>query len=140
MTQETSFFRYPAVYDAFEKRILPEVQERKVLAEPAHAAHLERRMFHGRRALLDRDTMCDALKFAESWKIEILATDVSRRALNHAERGIYKGRASGSVAEKQLATHFTETKDGYQVKPRIQKMISFTQMNLARAVYVGSMD
>ena len=26
LTQETSFFRYPAVYDALEKRILPEVQ------------------------------------------------------------------------------------------------------------------
>jgi chemotaxis protein methyltransferase CheR len=85
-------------------------------------------------------TIADALSFADSWKLEILATDVSRNALKQAERGVYKGRAIASVNGKQLATHFTETKEGYQVKPRIQKMITFTQMNLASAVYVGRMD
>ena len=29
LTQETSFFRYPAVYDAFEKRVLPELHTKK---------------------------------------------------------------------------------------------------------------
>jgi chemotaxis protein methyltransferase CheR len=29
LTQETSFFRYPAVFEALRKKILPEVQERK---------------------------------------------------------------------------------------------------------------
>src|ERR1700684_4391971 len=29
LTQETSFFRYPAVYEALEKRIVPEIEERK---------------------------------------------------------------------------------------------------------------
>ena len=55
LTQETSFFRYPGGFrSAAKSKILPEVQERKVLAESAHAAHLERRLLHGRRALLDR--------------------------------------------------------------------------------------
>ncbi|MGH7837598.1 MAG: CheR family methyltransferase, partial [Candidatus Binataceae bacterium] len=34
LTQETSFFRYPAVYAALEKKILPEVQERKFWENP----------------------------------------------------------------------------------------------------------
>ena len=29
---------------------------------------------------------------------------------------------------------------GQQVKPRLRKMVTFTQMNLASAVYVGRMD
>jgi len=29
LTQETSFFRYPAVYDTFEKRVLPELHVKK---------------------------------------------------------------------------------------------------------------
>ena len=29
LTQETSFFRYPAVYEAFEKRVLPELHTKK---------------------------------------------------------------------------------------------------------------
>src|SRR5208282_1346347 len=34
LTQETSFFRYPAVFEALEKTILPEVQERKFWQNP----------------------------------------------------------------------------------------------------------
>jgi chemotaxis protein methyltransferase CheR len=34
LTQETSFFRYPAVYEALEKKILPEVQDRKFWESP----------------------------------------------------------------------------------------------------------
>ena len=34
LTQETSFFRYPAVYEALEKKILPEMQERKFWESP----------------------------------------------------------------------------------------------------------
>jgi chemotaxis methyl-accepting protein methylase len=44
LTQETSFFRYPDVYEVFQKRVLPEM----------HMKNLERRMLHGRRAVLDR--------------------------------------------------------------------------------------
>jgi chemotaxis protein methyltransferase CheR len=39
-----------------------------------------------------------------------------------------------------LATHFSKVSGGHQVKPRLRKMVSFTQMNLASAVYVGRMD
>src|SRR5205807_2109523 len=52
----------------------------------------------------------------------------------------YKGRSIASVSEKQLANHFSEVSAGQQVKPRLRKMISFAQMNLASAVYVGRMD
>jgi chemotaxis protein methyltransferase CheR len=85
-------------------------------------------------------TIADALSFADTWKLEILATDVSRHALKSAERGLYSGRSLASVSAKQLETHFTKVNDAYQVKPRLKKMVTFTQMNLASAVYVGRMD
>jgi chemotaxis protein methyltransferase CheR len=50
------------------------------------------------------------------------------------------GRSLGSVSPEQLATHFSQTTDGHQVKPRLRKMVTFAQMNLASAVYVGRMD
>ena len=34
LTQETSFFRYPAVFDAFEKRVLPELHAKKFWKDP----------------------------------------------------------------------------------------------------------
>ncbi len=140
LTQETSFFRYPAVYDALEKRILPEVQERKFWQNPRALRIWSAGCSTGEEAYSIAITLCDALKFVEAWEIEILATDISRRALRHAERGLYSKRSLQDVSLGQVDTHFTSTKHGFQVRPRIRKMISFAQMNLVEPVYVGKMD
>src|SRR5262249_57176467 len=34
LTQETTFFRYPAVYEAFEKHVLPEIHTKKFWKNP----------------------------------------------------------------------------------------------------------
>jgi chemotaxis protein methyltransferase CheR len=140
LTQETSFFRYPGVYEAFEKRVLPELHTKKFWKDPRTLRVWSAGCSTGEEPYSIAITISDALSFADAWKLEILATDVSRNALKHAEAGIYNGRSLASVNEKQLATHFTKVKDGYQTKSRLRKMVTFAQMNLASAVYVGRMD
>ena len=140
LTQETSFFRYPSVYEAFEKRALPEVHAKKFWNNPRTLRIWSAGCSTGEEPYSIAITIADSLSFADAWNVEILATDVGRHALKHAERGSYKGRSIASVSEKQLANHFTEVAAGQQVKPRLRKMISFAQMNLASAVYVGRMD
>jgi chemotaxis protein methyltransferase CheR len=140
LTQETSFSRYPGVYEAFEKRLLPELHVKKFWKNPRTLRVWSAGCSTGEEPYSIAITIADALSFADSWKLEILATDVSRNALKQAERGVYKGRSVASVSEKQLAAHFTQVKEGYHVKSRLQKMITFAQMNLASAVYVGRMD
>ena len=140
LTQETSFFRYPGVYEALEKRILPEVQERKFWETPRTLRIWSAGCSTGEEPYSIAITLCDSLKFAEAWEIEILATDVSRRALRHAERGLYAKRSLQDVSLRQVETYFTSTKHGFQVKPRIRRMVSFAQMNLVESVYVGKLD
>ncbi len=140
LTQETSFFRYPAVFEALEARILPEVQERKFWAEPRTLRIWSAGCSTGEEPYSIAITLCDALKFAEAWEIEILATDISRRALGHSERGSYSKRSLENMALRRVETYFTATKHGYQVTPRIRRMISFAQLNLAESVYVGKFD
>src|SRR5580698_2100790 len=140
LTQETSFFRYPAVYEALEKRILPEVQERKFWQSPRTLRIWSAGCSTGEESYSIAVTLCDALKFAEAWEIEILATDISRRALRHAEKGVYSKRSLQELSEQQVETHFNAVKAGFHVKPRVRRMISFQQMNLAEPVYVGKMD
>lgn len=140
LTQETSFFRYPAVYEALEKKILPEVQERKFWESPRTLRIWSAGCSTGEEPYSIAVTLCEALKFAEAWEIEILATDISRRALRHAERGVYSKRSLQDVSLGQVETYFTATKHGYQVRPRIRRMISFAQMNLIEPVYVGKFD
>jgi chemotaxis protein methyltransferase CheR len=140
LTQETSFFRYPAVYDALEKRILPEVQERKFWESPRTLRIWSAGCSTGEEPYSIAVSLCQSLKFAEAWEIEILATDISRRALRHAERGVYSKRSLQDVSLGQVETYFTAMKHGFQVKPRIRRMISFAQMNLVESVYVGKFD
>ena len=140
LTQETSFFRYPAVYETFEKRVLPELHTKKFWKNPRTLRVWSAGCSTGEEPYSVAITIADALSFADAWNVEILATDIGREALKHAERAVYSGRSLASVTESQLAAHFTKVKDGHQVRPRLKKMITFAQMNLASAVYVGRMD
>jgi chemotaxis protein methyltransferase CheR len=140
LTQETSFFRYPGVYEAFEKRVLPELHVKKFWKNPRTLRIWSAGCSTGEEPFSIAITIADSLSFADAWNVEILATDVGRHALKHAERGIYSGRSIASVSEKQLANHFSPVHNGQQVKPRLRKMVSFAQINLASPVYVGRMD
>jgi chemotaxis protein methyltransferase CheR len=140
LTQETSFFRYPSVYHAFEKRVLPELLVKKFWKNPRTLRIWSAGCSTGEEPYSIAITIADSVSFSDSWNVEILATDVGRHALKLAERGVYSGRSLGSVSPEQLSRHFTKGSDGYQVKPRLRKLVTFTQMNLASAVYVGRMD
>lgn len=140
LTQETSFFRYPAVYEALEKVILPEIQERKFWQNPRTLRVWSAGCSTGEEPYSIAIALCDALKFPEAWEIEILATDISRRALRHAEKGAYSKRSLRHLPERQTEAHFAVAKHGFQIKPRTRRIISFAQLNLAEPVYVGKFD
>jgi len=140
LTQETSLFRYPAVFEALERKILPEVQERKFWENPRTLRIWSAGCSTGEEPYSIAITLLDSLKFAEAWEIEILATDISRRALRHAEKGVYSKRALQSVSPERVTNYFVAGKHGFQVRPRIRRMVSFAQMNLAEPVYVGKLD
>jgi chemotaxis protein methyltransferase CheR len=140
LTQETSFFRYPGVYEAFEKRVLPELHVKKFWKNPRTLRIWSAGCSTGEEPYSIAITISDSLTFADAWNVEILATDIGRVALKQAENGVYAGRSIGSVSEKQLATHFSPVREGHQVRPRLRKMVNFAAVNLASAVYVGRMD
>jgi chemotaxis protein methyltransferase CheR len=140
LTQETSFFRYPEVFEALESRILPDVQTRKFWDNPRTLRIWSAGCSTGEEPYSIAITVCEALKFAEAWEIEILATDISRRALRHAERGAYAKRSLENMSPARIENYFTAARHGFQVKPRIRRMISFVQMNLVESVYVGKID
>jgi chemotaxis protein methyltransferase CheR len=140
LTQETSFFRYPDVFQTLERVVLPEVQARNMWRNPRLLRIWSAGCSTGEEAYSIAITLADTLPFSDAWQIEILATDISRDALQIAERGVYAGRSLASVTPEQLQAHFKKLGDSWEVKPRLRKMISFAPMNLARSVYVGRMD
>ena len=140
LTQETSFFRYPAVFDALEKTILPQFQEQKRWQNSRKLRIWSAGCSTGEESYSIAITVADSLKFAEAWEIEILATDISRRALQHAEKATYSIRSLAHVPEKKIRAHFEHSSHGYKVKLKTRKLVSFAQVNLADPVYMGKVD
>jgi chemotaxis protein methyltransferase CheR len=70
----------------------------------------------------------------------IMATDVSREALERAGRAVYSRRALENLSPLQVAAYFAPMGDDYQVKPVLRGMVKFAPMNLAQPVYLGRFD
>src|SRR6201981_1557759 len=130
LTQETSFFRYPGVFESFEKRILPELHIKKFWKNPRSLRIWSAGCSTGEEPYSIAITVADTLSFSDAWNVEILATDIGRHALATAEHGIYSGRSIASVSERQLAAHFQPAEAGSEVRTRLRKMVNFVHMNL----------
>jgi len=141
LTQETSFFRYPAVYQALEERVFPELHGKKFWHNPRTLRIWSAGCSSGEEPYSIAISVLEALEFPDAWNIEILATDISRNALDVAERGQYSRRDLSALTPEQVETHFTQVgANEFQVKPRLRDVISFAQMNLAQMVYMGRFD
>jgi len=140
LTQETSFFRYPEIFQGLQKRVLPEMHSKKFWSKPRTLRIWSAGCSTGEEPYTIAVAVAEALSFAEAWDIEILATDISRRALDIAERGMYSKRALSNLTPSQIDCHFTRVGEQYSVKPRIRQMVKFAPLNLAQAVYMGRFD
>lgn len=140
LTQETSFFRYPAFFEALEKKILPSIQKQRAGDANRALRFWSAGCSTGEEPYSIAICLSEALKSSAAWDAEIIATDVSRRALQQAERGTYPERSLQGLPAAYTETYFSALKHGFQAKQRIRKMISFAQMNLAEPTYVGKID
>ena len=141
LTQETSFFRYPGVYEAFEKRLLPELHVKKFWKNPRTSARLERWLFHWRGTVFDRH---HHRRRSFLRRLVEAGNPCHRCQQERPEacrtRRVQRPQRSQRQRKTTSGTFLPQVKEGYQVKARLQKMITFAQMNLASAVYVGRMD
>jgi chemotaxis protein methyltransferase CheR len=141
LTQETSFFRYPSVFQALQQRVLPELHEKKFWHDPRSLRIWSAGCSTGEEPYSIAISVLEALEFPDGWNLEILATDISRRALDVAERGVYSRRDLESLTAEQVDAHFTQINaHDFEVKPKLRNMITFAQMNLAQMVYMGRFD
>ena len=140
LAQETSFNRYPGIFRALETKVLPEMRMKKFWENPRSLRVWSAGCSTGEEPYTIAITIADAFEFADEWNIHILATDISRQALDVCERGAYPARELNGLTSKQRESYFTSFGEGFQVKPKIRNMVTFTQQNLAHAVYLGRFD
>lgn len=140
LTQETSFVRYPGIFRALGKKVLPEMHMKKFWDNPRSLRVWSAGCSSGEEPYTIAITIADTLEFADAWNIHILATDISRKALDLAQAGVYPLRELNGLNPNQVNAYFTKTGDDYKVKPKIRNMVTFAPMNLAQVVYMGKFD
>src|SRR6516225_658087 len=70
LTQETSFFRYPGVFEAFQNRVLPELHVKKFWKNPRTLRIWSAGCSTGEEPYTIAITIAGALNFAEAWNVE----------------------------------------------------------------------
>jgi chemotaxis protein methyltransferase CheR len=141
LTQETSFLRYPGLFSALVQHVLPELQERKFWDKDSTLRIWSAGCASGEEPYSIAMSICDALGMSAGPQASIMATDVSREALERADRAVYSGRVLENLSPAQIAAYFTPADEGYyKVKPVLREMVKFAPMNLAQSVYLGRFD
>lgn len=141
LTHETSFFRDAHYFDELVTRTLPGIIARRTaerrIAIWCAACSTGQEAYS--IAMLLHERFAERL---QGWQIEILATDVSSRAIQQAQSGKYTDvEVHRGLTEARIGQHFRRDGNCWNINDRLKRMIQFHQINLKGAwPPISSMD
>ncbi|MDO8737458.1 protein-glutamate O-methyltransferase CheR [Candidatus Deferrimicrobium sp.] len=125
---ETSFFRTPALFQAFEKAILPG------LLEPGFVSPLPiwcAGCATGEEAYSVAIAALEGSRGRHAAPVWVRATDLHPRFIDAAREGIYPAQALRNLPGRIKETWFTSMKDGrYRVTDAVRRLVDFEERNL----------
>jgi chemotaxis protein methyltransferase CheR len=142
-TKETYFFRLPDQFKALVRHVIPKLEEG--LSKEAQRLIVEEGWSGPRKVPLRiwsagcstgeepysiAMTLMDSLKYPRAWKIEILATDISREAVNIASNGFYETNILKKVPILYQKKYMKRVNNGAVIMSDLSEKISFRIFNL----------
>ncbi|WP_046867320.1 CheR family methyltransferase [Microvirga massiliensis] len=128
---ETFFFRDKIPFDLFKEVLLPRYMKARAASKRLRiwcAAASTGQEPYSLAMLLD-----EARPSLAGWRIEILATDLSKAVIDRAKAGLYtQFEVQRGLPIQLLLKHFTQVGDQWQISPKIREMVSFRTANLIR--------
>lgn len=126
---ETSFFRNEPQLEVFEKQILPELLEKRASAKRIRiwSAACSTGEEPYTIAMLLHRTLGVRLN---DWRIEILGTDISEKALQTAVKGEYTNYSIRTTSPLIVDRYFAKQGPIFVVDPTIRSMVNFEKHNL----------
>jgi two-component system CheB/CheR fusion protein len=125
----TQFFRDPDTYDILSQSVFPELVKNRDTDRPLRA--------WTSGCATGEEAYSLAIALHETFEsvgqqpdLKLFATDVHKRSLEHAGRGIYSRDVMQGVSQERLEKYFVRRDDGYQVTPEIRKSIVFAPHNV----------
>ncbi len=129
LTNETLFFRDKIPFDQFRAVIVP-----ALLAARAHERCIR---IWCAAASTGQEPYSFAMCLKElatelvGWKIEIVATDLSREVLEKAKSGVYSQfEVQRGLPIQMLVKYFSKAGDAWQISPELRAMVQFRSFNL----------
>jgi chemotaxis protein methyltransferase CheR len=139
-TNESFFFRDKLPFEHFRNTIMPEL-----LASRAASRRIR---IWCAAASSGQEPYSLAMSLKEmgdriaGWRIEIIATDLSRDVLDKAKAGIYNQfEVQRGLPIALLIKYFSQIGDTWQIAPDIRAMVQYRQLNLlADFAHLGTFD
>ncbi len=138
-TNETYFFREYYQLEAFAKQVVPRIMEAnaasKRIAVWSAGCSTGEEVYTVAMLLASNPTL-------REWDVRVFGSDISRRVVQHARRGIY-GTSSFRAMPRVYSKYFREVSGGREVLPEIRARCHFGRLNLLdgdRSAIVGSVD
>jgi len=127
-TNHTSFFREAAHFDFLRQTILPALRDRPRITIWSAACS------SGEEPYTIAFSAIEELGERAFGQLGILATDISRRVLASAEKGVYPAARFETMPALQQRRYLLRGQDRwkgwYQVKPEVRRLVEFRRLNL----------
>ncbi|MFG6114523.1 CheR family methyltransferase [Halobacillus sp. MO56] len=128
----SEFFRNPARWEVFEKKVVPQLLQTKRSIKVWSAACSTGEEPYTLAILLS--------KYLPLNRVEILATDLDENALIRARKGVYPERALKEVPATVLQKHFKLENGLYKIDDSIKQAVHFKKHNLLSDSYDKNFD
>lgn len=130
---ETYFFRDSWQVDFIKRNIIPEIIQRKMALNCERVVKIwSAGCSTGEEPYSIAIISSELEELLKDFRLEILATDVSGKALKKAKRGIYGKRSIREIPGGYLEKYFTRSGDEYHLHKEIEDMVTFSLLNLAQ--------
>ncbi|HEX6382990.1 MAG TPA: protein-glutamate O-methyltransferase CheR [Acidimicrobiia bacterium] len=131
-TNETSFFRDVAPFQALRTLVLPSLVETRKVQRSLRiwcAASSS-----GQEPYSIAMTIEDDFPQLRGWNLQIVATDLSPAMVERGRSGVYKAlEVNRGLPAPMLIKYFTKVGVDYELKAEIRSMVDFSELNLIGA-------
>lgn len=129
---ETYFYREDYQFDALVQHVLPEIARKRTPDRPIRIWSLP--CSTGEEPYSIAIQILENWGLADSYDIEILASDIDSRVVGDAKAGYYGERALHRLSPQLKAKYFRPHGDGYRICDALRQSIDFSVVNVADPV------
>ena len=128
-TNESFFFRDVKPFDQFRDFVLPKLLEAR--ADKKHIRIWSAACSNGQEPYSLAILLKEAAVKLSGWRVEIIATDISREVLAKAKAGVYSQfEVQRGLPITLLVKYFKQDGDKWRIDPALRAMITFREFNL----------